>query len=155
MIVSKAFHNDFDEKFKWQQHEHYSAALALIVRQCIYHYTNACKITDSKPLQGLNQITSGFDHRVIQNLHDIMAAYWRSKNRRCEPYIPSLEPNNIDDWLAWIPNEIDEWSTDQPQIIKYVMISLFHQNSEKGYEAEELALSLLKEKYTSTLSDIL
>ena len=65
--------------------------------------------------------------------------------------MPGLEPNGIDDWKAWVRQEVDDWALYAPEIVRHVVTALAYQNADKGYEAENMALEALKDRYGAML----
>ena len=154
MIVGSEFENDKDDDLQWQQHDCYGEVLRIIADGCIRHYENALRILgkdEPELLRKLEKPRKGFDHRVMQPMHDIMAGYWRWKTGRHEPHIPGLEPNSIEDWKSWARREVDDWAFYSPEMIRHIIIALAHQNTERGYDAEDVALGVLRERYRSML----
>ena len=154
MIIGSRFKDDSDYDLQSQQHDCYRAVLTVIAERCIRHYEAACRITGaepSAPSKNIGQAKTGFDHRVLQPVHDLMAGYWRWHTGRHEPHMPGLEPNGIDDWKAWVRQEVDDWALYAPEIVRHVVTALAYQNADKGYEAENMALEALKDRYGAML----
>ena len=154
MITGSRFKDDNDYDLQSQQHDCYRAVLAVIAERCIRHYEVACKITGVEPSalsKNIGQEKTGFDHRVLQPVHDLMAGYWRWHTGRHEPHVPGLEPNGIADWKAWVRQEVDDWALYAPEIVRHVVTALAHQNTDKGYEAEKEALEALRGRYSAML----
>lgn len=154
MITGSRFKDDHDHDLQSQQHECYRAVLAVIAERCIRHYEAACRITGgepSVPSKNIGQIRTGFDHRVLQTVHDLMAGYWRWCTGRHEPHMPGLEPNGIDDWKEWVRQEVDDWALYAPEIVHHVITALAHQNTDEGYKAENMTQDALKNRYGAML----
>lgn len=148
MITGAYFKDDHDYDLQNQQHECYREVLGLIVDRCVTHYIAAERITgrDKSILSkkfGQNNFT--FDHRILQPIHDLMAAYWRWLTGRHEPHMPGLEPNCIEDWKLWVRAEIDDWTLYAPEIIRGVIWSLDTECVEnKGFCSQSLIIALKK-----------
>lgn len=156
MITGSCFKDDHDHDLQSQQHECYRAVLAVIAERCIRHYEAACSITGMEPSalsKNIGQAKTGFDHRVLQPAHDLMAGYWRWHTGRHEPHMPGLEPSGIDDWKAWVQQEVDDWALCAPEIIRHVVTALAYQNTDEGYKAENIAIETLKDRYRAMLDD--
>lgn len=156
MITGSRFKDDRDHDLQSQQHDCYRAVLAVIAERCIRHHEAACHITGAEPSalsKNIGQTKAGFDHRVLQPVHDLMAGYWRWYTGRLEPHMPGLEPNGIEDWKAWARQEVDDWALYAPEIVRHVVTALAYQNADKGYEAEKEALEALKNRYSVMLDD--
>lgn len=155
MITGAHFKDDHDYDLQNQQHGCYREVLGLIADRCIRHYKAAERMTgrDQSVLSNkLGRSDFTFDHRILQSAHDIMASYWRWHTGRHEPHMPGLEPNGIDDWKAWARQEVDDWALYAPEIVRHVVTALAYQNTDnKGYQAEEAALTMLKDRYSAML----
>jgi len=154
MITGSRFEDDHDYDLQNQQHDCYREVLRLIVGRCIQHYEAALRLTDqhsSDLSNNLGQAKARFDHRVLQPIHDLMAGCWRWRTGRHEPHMPGLEPNGIEDWRVWVRQEVDDWALYAPEIVRYVVTALAHQNTEQGYKAENMMLIALKNRYSAML----
>lgn len=155
MITGSRFKDDNDQDLQSQQHDCYREVLAVIAERCIRHYEAACRITGAKPSapsKNIGQIGTGFDHRVLQPVHDLMAGYWRWHTGRHEPHMPGLEPGSIEDWKIWARDEVDDWALYAPEIVRHVVTALAYQNTDEGYKAENTAIETLKDRYSAMLS---
>ncbi len=104
MIVSERFKNDKTD-FQWAQHDQYSKAIEIIFDHCRKHYLEHFKDDHENeivpPLRNLNS----FDHRVLQDFHDHLAAHWRKKYLRMD----SSTEENVIVWLSWLEKEMREF----------------------------------------------
>jgi len=106
MIVSKYFNGDDNTDFQWIQHDHYSEALGIIFDACREHYIKKFEDdAENEYPEKLRNITS-FDHRLLQDFHDHLAAYWRKK------FLTSKTPpqENVKDWLNWLHKKMQNKS---------------------------------------------
>ncbi len=152
MIISAKFDGDNDLDFIRQQHDAYSTAIGLIVYKCFDYFERSAEVTkqiDQDIIQRISQRRNGFDHRTIQNCHDLMAGYWRWKFKRQEPYLEGMASVTVKDWLDWIPKEIDDWFWSDPSIIGCVTYAASFQNEDQGYKAEENLVATLELKYSA------
>lgn len=160
MITGPRFKNDNDHDLQNQQHECYLEVLAVIAERCIQHYEAACRIIGQEPsnpselFKNIGQVKTSFDHRILQLVHDLMAAYWRWKSGRHELHMPGLEPNSVADWKTWARDEVDDWALYAPEIIRHVVTALAHQNTDQGYEAESMAQEALQDRYAAMLDEL-
>lgn len=150
MIIAPVFDGDNDIVLQREQHDCYGEALGIISFGCLRHYQSALLILGkSEPLlaEKISKVRNSFDHRVLQAAHDYLAGYWRWLHNRHEPFLEGLEPNAIEDWKKWLAHEVDDWASFAPELVRYTANALLEQNTPKGYEAEELLLAALKERY--------
>ena len=77
MIVrSGYFADDEDIEAQWEQHDVYDEALSIIVSACNRHTNFARSLLEDSyhPTWGT---IDHYDHRTLQNAHDLLAAAWR------------------------------------------------------------------------------
>ena len=140
MIVGSYFRGDSDKVVMWLQHDVYGEALRIISSIC-QEYTNfAHRILDDDWYE--RDLSDGFDHRILQDAHDTIAAAWRF---RCLPSVRQMElpidgdhegtPNFVGHWLNWLQEEVRSWK-DSPYLIRLVTRILRNQNKPEGYSAE-------------------
>ncbi len=150
MIVGTYFDGDNDDVLKWQQHDRYKESLAIFAYGCIRHYKNAAVMRgedNSDVAANFDKLNQGFDHRTLQAAHDYLAAWWRWKKGRHDPYLEGMEPVTVENWLDWLRQEVETWPTNAPIIVHNVMRVLLNQNTEAGYEAEDQIQVELKNYY--------
>lgn len=73
VIVGYNFEGDDDHFMKWRQHDVYGDALRIIIFSCKAHSENAAALLQAALPVGW-QLGPTFDHRVLQDCHDILAA---------------------------------------------------------------------------------
>ncbi len=147
MIVCSFFDGDNDTALQWQQHDRYKEALVIFARGCIRHYKNAAVMRgddNSDATAEIERLNQGFDHRTLQAAHDYLAAWWRWKKGRHDPYFEDMEPVTVEDWLGWLREEVEAWTTHAPEIVRLVIQVLLNQNTEAGYKAEDDLQEMLK-----------
>ena len=143
MIVGSIFDGDNDIALQWQQHDCYREALGIIAHGWRGHYSNAAIMLG----QDTVALPERFDHRTLQAAHDFLAAWWRWKHNRHDPYFERLEPATVDDWLQWLRQEVAMWPAYMPHITRWVAQVLLNQNADVGYSAEDNLLQELKDNY--------
>ena len=129
-----------------KQHDVYSEALWIIVRQCNLYAEFARRVLDDADHPEWGTVKS-FDHRTIQNSHDLLAAAWRFRNDFRQAALPFVDKKSLDEvqtlWLDWLRNEIAEW-IDYPERVRWVQLILTNQNKPLGYVAEaQFALNII------------
>ena len=80
MIVSPRFDGDghIDGYVMWRQHDVYYQALGIIMNTC-QEYVRMAHSLIGDPSSGWEFINS-YDHRTLQDSHDILAAVWRFRH---------------------------------------------------------------------------
>ncbi len=102
-----------------------------------------------------------FDHRVLQEAHDKIAAYYRylypdKMGQLILPFVaPDYEHLSLDAFLDEIYKR--EWSSfwyrkvkrlsEEPITVRAILTAVAYQNTDDGYEAEELLLEILHDCY--------
>jgi hypothetical protein len=149
MIVGQFYDGDWDDRLKWEQHDVYGDALGIIVSVCRNHVKLACALLQA-PWPEQWESNFRFDHRTLQDVHDILAAAWRHTASPTQPTLPfddapSEAGERVSKWLQWLRVEIESWRKD-PHMIALVFTILANQNKEKGYQAEEELAERLYER---------
>jgi len=151
MIVGYSFDGDTDDKTKWEQHDVYSRALTTIVSGCEQHARQAAAIlqTELPPRWTLGPT---FDHRILQDAHDLLAAAWQYEVQPAQGVL-SLERNagdapdgRLGQWLRWLWQEVASWN-QRPHLVRLTMTVLANQNTALGYEAEDGLSAALRERF--------
>ncbi len=162
MIVGDSFDGDYNGILKWVQHDLYWTLLPSLFSHPKDRYLKALRYAGVETdLSGrINDITK-FDHRVLQNAHDKIAAYYRyefhdkSGQLVIPATIPDCESLNLEDtlkesykreWVQFWYSEIRKLSSE-PVIARAILTAIAYQNTDEGYEAEDLLLELLHDKY--------
>ena len=146
MWVTPCFDGDVDMEVASKQHDVYGQALWIIVKQCNLYAEFALRVLDDADHPEWGTVES-FDHRTIQNAHDLLAAAWRFRNDFRQSELPFVKKNSLDEvqdlWLDWLRNEIARW-IDYPERVRWVQLILTNQNKQPGYVAEaQLALNII------------
>ena len=146
MIVGCFFEGDTDDEVALKQHDVYHRALRIILETCNQHarFARAVLSDTNHPEWGT---VEEFDHRTIQDAHDLLAAAWRFEHDMRQPELPFKPKNSLVTaevlWLDWLRQETARWST-APRIVRSVQIILTNQNKAIGYTAEsQLCLDIL------------
>ena len=162
MIVGDSFDGDSNEILKWVQHDIYWTLLPLLFSHPKDLYLKALRYAGVETdLSGRINDIAKFDHRVLQNAHDKIAAYYRyefpdkSGQLVIPATIPDCESLNLEDtlkesykreWVQFWYSEIRKLSSE-PVITRAILTAIAYQNTDEGYEAEDLLLELLHDKY--------
>ena len=146
MIVAPLFEGDDNDEVALKQRDVYGHALAVIVSTCNQHVRFARAVLNDADHPDWGTVED-FDHRTIQNAHDLLAAAWRFR-RDFRPSSLPFEPENPRKevqtlWLDWLRREIADWTT-KPRLVRSVQLILIYQNKPVGYVAEgQLCLDIL------------
>ena len=152
MIVSSLFRDDVDDRTKWAQHDVYDASLSIIVHGCIRHVQAAAALLEVgwPPAWSSDPI---YDHRTLQDTHDVLAAAWRSIADTAQPGLPApvgdpdLARPLMQQWHDWLRAEVAAW-VGHPRLVRLLMTILAHQNIRRGYDAEEALTQALRERFS-------
>ena len=147
MIVGEYFPDD-DLTIGWLQHDVYGQALGIIVNKC-NHYTRFAKAVLEPEGYSSWGTVGTFDHRTLQEAHDLLAAAWRFQHIQGQ-----IQKTIFDDpkedvqtlWLHWLQDEVAQW-IHQPQIVRDVQLILENQNKPLGYQAESRLRSAILERF--------
>ncbi len=140
MIVGVFFEDDRDDALKWKQHDVYADALRIIVGTCREHVAFATSLRQvGWPEQWQTELH--FDHRTLQDAHDILAAAWRHATSPAQTVLPLDGPpprvtDRATNWLEWLRAEVRSWR-DEPRLVALVLSILANQNQPAGYQADE------------------
>jgi hypothetical protein len=124
--------------------------LRLIAGACVEHMKSAFMLAfEDYPKEWGHSFK--YDHRTLQLAHDVIAAAWRFECLKAE--LPLFFQTDHEDvisrkWLAWLRSEVDLWS-NQPAIVRNVIIILGNQNVENGYRAEDRLTQALVRRYSN------
>lgn len=148
MIVAAMFDGDNDHQMMGLQFDVYGQALAHIAYQCRDFHVNAARIVcQGEEIASEIGKIDAFDHRTLQAAHDHLAAFWRANVGAVHPVLPNLRNDKEaqDDWLKWLRSEVLDWRDHNPVLVRAVCTILANENSERGYEAEDRLLSILRD----------
>lgn len=106
MIVSERFDGDKSD-FQWAQHDEYGKAMGIIFAGCRKHYLAQFEGDSENEIVPALKNLHSFDHRILQDFHDQMAAYWRKKY--LHPSKTAQE--SVKEWLSWLENEVRNLKT--------------------------------------------
>ena len=143
------FPGDDDERLFHMQHLCYSEALWIIVNTVRERYFDAeavlrCYASMSIQVRQLYSI----DHRTVQDMHDLMAAWYRFKGKT-ERLFP-LEPDLKQDWCEFAATEARELSASA-DFVTGVLDACVYANTDCGYAGERRAKWIQRERYREML----
>ncbi|MGX6648802.1 hypothetical protein ACWCOP_12775 [Maricaulaceae bacterium MS644] len=117
MIITESFPGDHAEDVKDVQNDAYGDAVGLIASRASNAYLFACRVLDVSDdfSDALFEKRGHFDHRDVQDLHDILAAIWRYSTSRTDPALPfpELAPERVlEEWMSWLSEQLDFLETE-------------------------------------------
>lgn len=127
---------------QWEQHDMYGRALAIIAGGCQQHRASAAAMLGLPPPLWVET----FDHRTLQQAHDLLAAVWRFRNDAAQPRLPGLGAKEALPWLEWLRAEVASWH-QTPEIVRLVGEILAQPNCPAGYAAEDRLAEQLQARY--------
>lgn len=162
MIVCDRFKGDNNEALKWVQHDAYWSLLPFLFSYPKGIYRQAVSYTgvQTELYKSVRAIRK-FDHRVLRSAHDKTAAYYRYQHpdKLGQLVLPFVAPDCTNLSLEEILDEIykREWCSywyeevrnisKEPLIVRAVLTAVAYQNTDDGYEAEDLLMELLHDRY--------
>ena len=163
MIIAPKFYGDDNTTVMNIQHDEYGRIISEFVRRAIEKYRYAEAILNvqtlypwsSSPEPGKklpSPITGTFDHRVVQEPHDLIAAFFRFKEYLRGPLFKEEvdKADCIRRWYQFASQEIGEL-LEMPYFARAMVLAIAEQNNEIGYANEETMLELLKTRYCEML----
>jgi len=141
VIIGKSFKNDINESLKNIQHEFYDRSLSLILAVAKNQYIIADSILQAgHPNIPLLDKINSFDHRTLQDTHDIMAAVFRYRHQKSgqsnlfdSPEDEPIEYQKL--WCDWLNDELSSLK-DNASFVRNVIEAVVHSNKDEGYAAE-------------------
>lgn len=152
MIIGYMFEGDNNETLKVIQSREYMNLVGGLLRASVEFHMNDYINIWQRPffLQKIKNL-KGFDHRVLQQSHDLIAASFRylfvTRNEVNE-YPSDLDYDYflLEAWKSYFNLEIRNISRNR-EISTAIALAVYYQNTKSGYEAEDKLNSLLLERY--------
>ena len=152
MIVGSRFPGDDNETLMWVQHDLYGAHVAALFSYARERYLRAASLLSLRT--DLSEKISAircFDHRVLQNAHDVIAAYYRFAHDR-GGQLPlfdegvSYEEQLRLSWSRYFDQEAQLLGEDDA-VARAILRSVAYANTPEGYKAEDELAELLSSRY--------
>lgn len=135
----------------WAQHDVYSRALGILIDNSKKRWRNAEDLLGVKTELGASFLDENFDHHVVQDAHDLLAAIWRLENGLVHPRLPNIGPSNLEliqKWISWLHN----WTSNEaPSEIIRAILFLAYTDPDSEHSQENLLLGYLKNWLKSSL----
>ncbi len=142
MIVGAMFDGDDYEGLQLQQHDAYAQALSIIVNEAKRRLDLAERLVGPTAL-GNEVRLDRWDHHVLQDAHDLIAALWRLRFGHTQPPLPlggfHLEALATQ-WLEWLHQHVSDMSQEQMRDV----LMLGYMDSDPYHSAEERLLGGLR-----------
>lgn len=152
MIVCRVYESDNNELLKRTQHDEYMHIVGRIFHSARSTLVKADATLETNLLIAERaRSVDGFDHRVLQDAHDIMAAAFRhlhddggqlglfeNAETQCTSYLTK--------WTAWLDNQLVEL-VQCPQFVRSAVECVLFSNAEMGYMAENRLCDFLLTYY--------
>ena len=152
MIVGKVYSGDNNETLKWVQHDLYSQIMPEIFRRPKERFVKAARLVEyQQPLIDILKNITSFDHRVLQNAHDIVAARYRYLHDDFGQMLLfcnlSQEDRYRRNWSQWFHKEI-KVLTDYNNFTRAAVKAVAFENSKMGYAAKDNLENFLASYYS-------
>lgn len=152
MIIGSKFLGDEREAAKLVQHDMYWSCVGLIPIVAHRHWETAAAKGEVVSILGrLVDSNSPFDHRSLQEAHDLIAAQFRWL-RAASLDGPVEEPDRKRDlriageWHTFLVLELEDLCKE-PDFVHAVLQVVAMNNTQRGYEAEDRVEAILHERY--------
>ena len=170
MIISKCFPRDENNSLKRIQQDayHRPEGVGLLCREAVRRYSKAVSLLSvtTELWEAINEhdskfysyrqkskdepIIAGFDHRVLQDTHDTIAAWFRFSNPDLWlplfPHDKIVKDVNLAAWRKFWNSEVKRL-IDKDEIAIAILTAVAYQNREKGFAAERELSGLLRLEY--------
>lgn len=141
MIITEVFENDQNKFLKKVQHDEYGQSIGRIFEAARSEFIHADAVLNAKLLMAeeLRAVTT-FDHRVLQDAHDIIAAAYRYRHDdggqlQLGESRDTQQIRYLRQWTSWLTSQLKEL-VRYPQFVRPTVESVLFANTEMGYTAE-------------------
>jgi hypothetical protein len=117
-----------------------------------FDHLDACSLVQTDTDLAIRlQSMDGFDHRTLQDIHDLIAAWFRfSQDDGGQLRLGESDEMYTDrlaaEWRAFFEGEVNRLSADD-EFARAVLVAAAFGNTERGYAAEAQLREILKERY--------
>lgn len=147
MICYSNFPGDDDERLMMLQFDAYSEALWTIVNAARERFLDAEKVLRISPTMSPQvRALKSIDHRTVQDMHDLIAAWYRFQ-RRTERMFPLLGDDLRRDWIQFVTTEARQLCSSA-YFVTGVLDACVYSNTDCGYAGEKLAKRVQEERYS-------
>jgi len=152
MWVGTEFPADTNQTLKDVQFRLYSEMLLRLYSRPRDRYLDACRLIQiDTELATRLRTMDGFDHRTLQDIHDLIAAWFRfSQDDGGQLRLGESDETYTDrlgaEWRAFFEAEVTGLSADD-EFARAVLVAAAFGNTDRGYAAEAQLREILKERY--------
>jgi hypothetical protein len=152
MWVGTEFPGDTNQTLKDVQFRLYGEMLVRLYSKPRDRYLDAIRLVQvDTDLATKVRSMDGFDHRTLQDIHDLIAAWFRfSQDDGGQLQLGETEEayqtRMATRWRAFFEEELDRLASDD-EFSRAVLIAAAFGNTERGYAAEAQLREMLKERY--------
>lgn len=156
LFVGSEFPGDQNEVLKNVQFRVYGEMLTRLFSRARDRYLDACGVVDVETdlavrLKEMNY----FDHRTLQDAHDLIAAWFRfsgdtSGQLRLEETPEAYELRLATDWHDFFGREIGRL-IESDEFTRNILTAAVFANTDRGYAAEASTRAYLKQRYLDML----
>lgn len=152
MWVGTEFPADTNATLKAVQFRLYGEMLLRLYSRPRDRYLDACRLVQiDTDLSTRLRSMDGFDHRTLQEIHDLVAAWFRFSQddggqlRLCETE-EAYQDRLAAEWRTFFEEEVGRLSSDD-EFARDVLVAAAFGNTDRGYAAEAQLREILKERY--------
>jgi len=152
MIICKVYPSDDNKTLKRIQNDHYSSYVSELFSAAKKKFIQADAILNANlKITASAKIIEHFDHRVLQDAHDIIAATYRYRfddgsQRDLFESDDELRNRYLEGWAEWFFAEL-ETLVNHPDFVRSVVECVVFANSQPGRIAENMLCSVLITHY--------
>ena len=152
MIVGNCLPGDNNDKLKWIQHDLYELSLKHLVDSAELRYLSGVRLVGVET-ELARRLTSkdSFDHRVLQDPHDKIAAHYRYKHDSGGQMPLPMDGLSYEGRLkrVWFRFSMEEGErlAGIDWIARAILTAVAYQNTPQGHQAEKDLTAALREEY--------
>jgi hypothetical protein len=152
MWVGTEFPGDTNKALKDVQFRLYGEMLLCLYGRPRDRYLNSCRLVQiDTDLANRLRSMDGFDHRTLQDIHDLIAAWFRFSQDdggqlRLGETDEAYQDRLAAEWRAFFEEEVSRLSADD-EIARAILAAAAFGNTDRGYAAEAQLREFLKERY--------
>ncbi len=152
MFVGTVFPGDTNQTLKDVQSRLYGDMLLLLYIRPRDRYLGACRLiqTDTEIATRLRSM-EGFDHRTLQDIHDMIAAWYRFSQDdggqlRLGETHATYQDRVASEWRTFFEREVG-WLISDDEFARALLVAAVYGNTDRGYASEAQLREILKERY--------
>ncbi len=152
MIICKVYPSDDNKTLKRIQNDHYSSYVSELFSAAKRKFIQADAILNANlKITASAKIIDNFDHRVLQDAHDIIAATYRYRfddglQGDLFESEDELRKRYLVGWEEWFFAEL-ETLVNYPDFVRSVVECVVFANTQLGYTAENTVCNVLIYRY--------